>query len=163
MAELVGTISAVVSLSSEGIKLAKTIRILVNEVRESNSEAHATISELDSTVSVLDLFKKNMELEQATKLVYERFFDEVRKIIADCDKIFADLRRALDHAVPGILDLGEDAESFIIRKRDSLRWPFSRIDILSTKKRLEGVKRCVGYAFFFDNFLRPCQLCCVSW
>lgn len=57
-----------------------------------------------------------------------------------CDEIFRALRQALGKAIPGILDM-VDAETFVVRKKDSLRWPFSKIDITSVKKRLEEVER----------------------
>ena len=141
MAELAGTIVTIAALSADGIKLAKTIRILINEVKTSFPEAQATVRELDGTVNILEQFKQNMDFEnQAQPHFYDRFFKQINHIFDECKAIFNELRSALDNAIPGILEAPE-IETFVMRKRDSLSWPFNRIKILPAKKRLDDVKR----------------------
>lgn len=141
MAELAGTIITAASLAADGVKLAKTIRVLVKEIKGSGGEAQATIRELELTINILDQFKENMENERALNLKFHaRFFNQFKSVTEVCEAIFDDLRHALERAIPGILD-SADLDTFVVRKRDSMRWPFSRMDIVSAKKRLEDVKR----------------------
>ena len=140
MAEPFSTIAAAISLGAEGVKLVKAIRTLVHEVRGASDEASATVKELESTVSVLDQFTKNVELEQANQVLFKNFFEEVQGTIKDCNDVFLVLRNTLERAIPGILDFEGDPQDFVARKRDSFKWPFIRPEIISTQNRLRRVK-----------------------
>ena len=81
-----------------------------------------------------------MELEQANRVVNDKFFEEVRKTVDGCKKIFKDLAAVLEDALPGITSSQEGAQDFLIRKRDGFRWAFIKSDIVSAQRRLTEVK-----------------------
>lgn len=75
MAELAGTVLTAASFAADSLKLPKTRRGLINEVRGAGAEAHATMMELELTVNIVKQFKENIESERNLHLHFHaRFF-----------------------------------------------------------------------------------------
>ncbi|KAL9059996.1 MAG: hypothetical protein Q9162_000846 [Coniocarpon cinnabarinum] len=141
MAELAGTIITVVAISTEGIKLATTFKLLVHEFKTSFPEAESTLRDLEDTIKFLEQFRRSVEFESdALPPLHQPFFADVERIFGDCKIIFQDLRVALERAFPGISN-AHDATGFNVRKRDKFGWHFNRFEVTTARKRLDNVNR----------------------
>lgn len=137
--EVIGAITTVASLASQALGIAKALHTFIQEVANADAEAKRIVDDLNMTSTILDQFKKNLEVEQKRPLLDPPFYTAIHNRIADCDAIFIELSIVLEDAAPGVLAPGVQVDEHI-RKRDKVAWPFTRTAILAIHSRLGMVK-----------------------
>ncbi|MCJ1371443.1 hypothetical protein MMC20_002659 [Loxospora ochrophaea] len=133
MAELLGIVSAAVSIAEAGFQLGSKLYSFAGKVRLCQRNVKAIARDIRATSSVLEEVGDTLKDAKHIKTWNANFLRGMKYTVGDCKEAFQLLEKSLQESM-NLINLSEDhdAEEFKLRKRDQLKWPFvqPKMDLL---------------------------------